>query len=298
MTSRRTLTFLAIAVTAAPRALSRRHATLPSSPSLAGNFSVNSCDNFRVQFADHEGVVQSEDRTFTKTEAPRLHIQAESNGGLYVQGWDQDTYSVTLCKAAEAGVNAQSILSQLHLSFQDGVVRVSAPSFTEHWATHLLIRTPRASVLDLQVHNGPMTLSHVNGDLKVRAENGPVTVIGCTGRLDLSSQNGPVTLEDNGGKQSVQSENGPISLSLSGTAWKGTGLEARTTNGPVTLEVPSGYQSGVLLESAGLSPFEYSAKVCSEGRKTWDDDHKRVEFGAGLTLVRISTVHGPVSVRE
>jgi hypothetical protein len=141
-----------------------------------------------------------------------------------------------------------------------------------------------------------LSLHHVDGNLKVRAENGPITVTDCTGELDLNSHNGPVTLEGNSGKQSVHTENGPVTLSLSGNSWSGPGIEASATNGPVTLRIPSGFKSGVLLESDGHGPFQCHSSVCSEGRKTWDDDHKRIEFGSGPTLVRVSTVNGPVSV--
>lgn len=300
MTSRRALTVCAIviwagvAVTAAPRAVSHRHL---AAISLAEDTASPSCSDFHFRFDEHEAVVQSEERIITKAEAPTLRIEANSNGGLFVEGWDQNSYSVTLCKAAEAGPDAQSVLSKMHISFRDGVVRIDNPASGKHFAAHLLVRAPRASSLDLHVQNGPMTLKHVDGKLQVHAENGPVTVSRCTGELDLSSHNGPVTLEANSGKQNVQSENGPMTLSLSGHSWDGSGLDARTTNGPVTLAVPSGYQSGVLLESDGNSPFLCRASVCSEGRKTWDEDHKRLEFGSGPALVRVSTVNGPVSVR-
>ncbi len=299
MTSHRALTFFAmlvwaaVAVTAAPRAFSHHH----SAPAPATvDFPADNCSDLHVSFDHHEAVLDSEERTITKSEAPELRVHADSNGGVFVQGWDNDAYSVTLCKAAEAGPNAQSVLSEMHLSFENGELRISAPGSSHNWAAHLLIRAPKAAALDLQVHNGPMTLYHIDGNLKVHAENGPVTVTGCTGELNLSSHNGPVTLEENSGKQMVRSENGPVTLSLSGNSWTGSGLEAHATNGPINLQVPSGYTSGVLLESEGRGPFECSASVCAEGRKTWDDDHKRVEFGSGPTLVRISSVNGPVSV--
>jgi Putative adhesin len=300
MISRRFPTFIAMAVwaavalTAAPGALSHHHTT---SIAVAAESTGASCADLRPQFDHHPAVYQSEDRTITKSEAPILRVQADSNGGIYVEGWDKDTYSVTLCKAAEAGSDADAILSKIHLSLNDGILHISTPGGGDRWAAHLLIRTPKSSALDLQAHNGPMTLTHVDGNLKIRAENGPVNVNNCTGELDLASHNGPVTLEDNSGKQNVRVENGPITLSLAGNAWDGAGLEATSRNGPVTLAVPSGYKSGVVLQSEGHSPFECSASVCSEGRKTWDDDHKRVEFGAGPTVVRVSTVNGPVSVR-
>jgi hypothetical protein len=300
MTSRRALTLFAIivwaavAVTAAPSAFSH-HRSVPIAIS-AVDFPAESCSDLRVRFDHHDAVLDSEERTITKSEAPTLHVRADSNGGIYVAGWDKDDYSVTLCKAAESGSDAQSILSQMHLTFSNGELGVSGPHSSERWSAHLLIRAPKASTLDLQITNGPMTLYHVDGHLKVHAQNGPVTVAGCTGQLDLSSHNGPVTLEENGGQQNVHSENGPLTVSLSGDSWSGSGLEAHTTNGPVTLRVPAGFKSGVILESDGYSPFRCSASACSEGRKTWDDDHKRVEFGSGPTLVRVSTVNGPVSV--
>ncbi len=300
MTSRRALTLFAIivwagvAVTAAPSAFSH-HRSVAIAVS-AVDFPAESCSDLRVRFDHHDAVLDSEERTITKSEAPTLHVRADSNGGIYVEGWDKDDYSVTLCKAAESGSDAQSILSQMHLTFRNRELGVSGPPSSERWSAHLLIRAPKASNLDLQITNGPMRLYRVDGNLKVHAQNGPVTVAGCTGQLDLSSHNGPVTLEENGGQQNVQSENGPLTVSLSGDSWSGSGLDAHTTNGPVTLRVPSGFKSGVMLESDGYSPFRCDASACSEGRKTWDDDHKRVEFGSGPTLVRVSTVNGPVSV--
>ena len=151
--------------------------------------------------------------------------------------------------------------------------------------------------MDVSVNNGPLTIRGVDGALKVHAENGPVSVHDCSGELELRSHNGPVTLEGNSGKQNVSTENGPVTLRLSGTTWNGSGLEAHATNGPLTLEIPSHYQSGVILESEGHSPFQCRASACSEGRKTWDEDHKRVEFGSGPTLVRLTTENGPVTVR-
>jgi len=303
MTSRPGLTLLGIfvwsgvALTAAPRAISHRHTTAAASiPVAAEEHLASSCNDLHVRFDHSDTVVQSEERSISKADAPTLRVRAETNGGLQVEGWDQPNYSVTLCKFAEAGSSAESLLSQIHLTSDNGQLGISGPRHGDRWSAHLLIHAPKASSLDLQVHNGPMTLYRVDGAVKVRAENGPVSVEECTGDLDLSSQNGPVTLDGNSGKQQIRTENGPVTVHLTGDQWAGSGLEAHATNGPVNLEIPSGYKTGVVLESDGSGPFRCQASVCSEGRKTWDDDHKRIEFGSGPTLVRVSTVNGPVSV--
>jgi len=298
MNSRRLLVILgiliwsAVALTASPRVLGPRQGSLTVTSS--DDDLASTCSDLRMRFSDREAVVQSEERSIPKAEAPTLRVIAESNGGVQVQGGSGDAYSVTLCKAAER--DAEAVLSQIHLSFRNGELGITGPSSHTRWTAHLLIRAPKAASLDISMNNGPLSLHNVDGKLKIRSENGPVTVGECSGELELSSQNGPLTLEGNSGRQTVQTHNGPVSVSLTGDSWDGAGLEAHATNGPITLQIPSGYRSGVILESEGRSPFECNASVCSQGRKTWDDDHKRIEFGSGPTVVRVSTTNGPVSV--
>ena len=287
------LIWAAVALTAAPAAHSRR---IASSIVASEETPVRECADLHVNMHGGQAVMQSEQRTITKAEASTLRVRPTTNGGVQVEGSDGDSYTVTLCKFAEPGSGAESLLSQVHLSFQNGELSVSGPHKTNDWSDMLLIRTPKAADMDIDVNNGPLSINEVNGTLKVHAENGPVTVQGCSGELDLRSHNGPVTLSGNSGKQNISTENGPVTLSLSGTTWNGSGLEAHAHNGPLTLEIPIHYQSGVILESEGHSPFQCRAAACSEGRKTWDDDRKRIEFGSGPTVVRLTTANGPVTV--
>lgn len=300
MTSRRFLTVLAIfvwcavALTTFPRTKSWAATAVTLAPA---HFELaEDCSDLRMQFDRHSAVVQSEERTISKTEAPTLRVNAEANGGLQVEGWDHDSYAVTLCKAAESGSGAEDTLSQIHLSFQGGELGVTGPASSHRWGAHLFIRAPKAAALDVSTHNGPLSFYNLDGRATIHAQNGPVTLDHCSGEFELSSQNGPLTLDNNSGKLSVRAQNGPLTLTLSGDSWTGSGLEARANNGPVTVNVPSGYRSGVVVESDGHGPFQCHAAVCSEGRKTWDEDRKRVEFGSGPTLVRVSTNNGPVTV--
>jgi len=77
----------AVALTAAPRALSHRH---PAELSVKGDDPIRTCSDLNVSFENRRAIVESEERTVTKAEASTLRIRAESNGGLQVEGWDQD----------------------------------------------------------------------------------------------------------------------------------------------------------------------------------------------------------------
>ena len=287
------LVWTAVALTAWPHTIAYRHAVTVS---VQEDAPATSCSELHMEFDGREAVRQSEEKTISTTEASPLRIQAHSNGGLQVEGWDKNGYSVTLCKGADPNSDAQALLSQIHLNFQGGELTVSGPASHSRWSAHLLVHAPPGAAMELSAHSGPMSLYAVNGSLKIHTVNGPITVSECSGEVELSAHNGPVTLRGNRGKLNVKTENGPVTLSLKGTTWDGPGLEARAQNGPVSISIPSGYQSGVLVESEGHGPFQCQAAVCSEGRKTWEQDVKRIEFGNGPAVIRVSTVNGPVSV--
>ena len=81
------------------------------------------CSDFHVRFDDRDAATESEERTITKADAPTLHVRPHKNGGVQVQGWDKDTYSVTSCKfASNEDGGAQRILAQMTLSVKNGEV--------------------------------------------------------------------------------------------------------------------------------------------------------------------------------
>jgi hypothetical protein len=113
----------AVLVTAAPRAISHRNnsydynAARSIAISWHDDAPAANCSDLHIRFDHSDAVTRSEERTITKAEAPTLRVSAESNGGLQVQGWDQDSYAVTLCKAAEQGSDAEKVLAQIKMTF-------------------------------------------------------------------------------------------------------------------------------------------------------------------------------------
>src|SRR4029077_4306682 len=110
---------------------------------------IESCSDLNIYFdSNRRSIVQSEERTITKAEAPTLHIQAEYNGGLQVEGWENNDYAVTLCKARDRDNDAESILSQIHLTFHSGARGVAGQSSHDRWSAHLLVKAPKGTSLN------------------------------------------------------------------------------------------------------------------------------------------------------
>jgi DUF4097 and DUF4098 domain-containing protein YvlB len=255
------------------------------------------CGDLDIRFHDEPATIESEERTFSKADSRVLHIDELENGGVQLQGWDKDLYSVTACKAADASRgDAKQLISQIKLSVQGGHVSISGPASHNDWNVYLLIRTPRAADVEVKAHNGPLAFYRVDGKITARGTNGPITVADCTGEADIEAVNGPISFSGTGGKLRLHTQNGPISVALSGANWSGSSLVADAVNGPVSLSVPAGFQSAFLVESRGRSPISCHARVCDDARKTWDDEHRRIEYGSGTPVIRLSTENGPVSV--
>lgn len=257
------------------------------------------CSDLRMRFDDRDAVVRSETRTLSKAEAPVLKVHPQANGGTQVVGWDNNNYSVTACKAVEAGDSAERILSQITMSIENGAVSTRGPSGDEErWTVYLLIRAPKSAAIDLETMNGPISLYDVDGKLTAHAHNGPISLKNFSGDADISALNGPISVEGSSGNVRIRTENGPISVNLKETRWNGAGLSADAQNGPVTLRVPNGFQSSFVVESTNHAPMSCHARICESARKTWDDEHRRIEYGASPAVVHLSTVNGPVSVEE
>jgi DUF4097 and DUF4098 domain-containing protein YvlB len=184
------------------------------------------------------------------------------------------------------------------MKLQGGEVAVSVPTGErDDWTVSLLIRTPRSADVEVSTHNGPVSFYSVDGKITTRATNGPISLRDCSGEADISAENGPITFSGTSGKLHLQTRNGPITVSL-GANWNGSELVAQAVNGPLTLRVPSGFHSSFLVESNGHSPVCCHASICSEARKTWDDEHRRIEYGSGAPIIRLSTENGPISVAD
>ena len=259
---------------------------------------ANDCSDLRMRFDDEDAVVRSETRTLSKAEAPVLKVHPHMNGGTQVVGWDNANYSVTACKAVAPGNDAESMLSQIGMTIENGTVSTHGPSGDHDWTVYLLIRAPKSAAMELETMNGPISLYDVNGKLTAHANNGPISLHNVSGDADITAQNGPISMEGSSGNIRIKTQNGPISVNLDGTSWNGAGLSADAQNGPVTLRVPSGFQSGFVVESTNHAPMSCHASICGSARKTWDDEHRRIEYGSSPAVVHLSTVNGPVSVED
>jgi hypothetical protein len=309
-----TLLAIPLALAKGPHSYGSRHGQGTNvSTSTEDDRDLTRCDQIKVTF-DNEPGLRNEEQLATAG-LRSLKVEASHNGGVRVTGSGGSGYAVSACKAAAL----DSTLRNIHVNLRGNEVSVDGPD-DDQWVVYFLVQAPRGATLDLRAHNGEVSVTDlVDGTVTARTENGPLSIKRSTGTIDANAQNGPIDLAGGSGSVKMHAENGPISVKLDGTSWNGS-LDASTQNGPVSLKVPSGYRSGVLVESAGHSPVScrvagcrksYSEASASRNKSSSDaedddddddDDYsrqpRRLELGSGPTVIHISTVNGPVSVKE
>jgi hypothetical protein len=257
---------------------------------------VADCSTMRVQFDGDRVPVVTENVAVGNVRS--LRVRSDQNGGIRVIGSRTGGYTVTACKAAALS----SDVSQVRVSVNGDEVIATGPD-NDNWIVYFIVQTPRGATLDLTATNGPIGVYEFDGTLTARAKNGPFGIKDSSGTIDASTVNGPISIEGGSGNVKLSATNGPLAVKLDGTAWLGGSLDASTQNGPVSLKLPRAYRSGVVVESLGHGPVSCHAEGCSAARLRQTDDYdddrpRRIELGSGASNVHLSTVNGPISVKD
>ena len=215
--------------------------------------------------------------------AGALTVDAGSNGGIRVEGWDQDTIrvqAIVQANAREEG-RARELGTGVQILAGNGRVSANGPQTSgrrEWWSVSYRISVPRKNDLDL------------------RANNGGITIAGVTGNIRFDTNNGGVTLRDLGGMVRGETHNGGLTVTLDGKQWNGDGLDVETTNGGVNLNIPDGYnaQLETRTENGG---FRTDYPITIQGELSYRRGISTT-LGSGGPPVRVRTTNGGLRINR
>jgi DUF4097 and DUF4098 domain-containing protein YvlB len=255
-------------------------------------------DHLRVGNDDYRANVRDEE---TKTVANQpLTITAEHNGGIQVTNWDKPEISLKLCKqvAIDDESEGRKLLAETRLEINGSSISVRTPEESHHsLGTVLLVRAPKNANLNLNVHNGGVSLNNFTGTAEAHAENGGISFKRSTGKLTAQAENGGISIKDCGGEVSAKVENGGLSITLP-EHWEGKGLEAHARNGGLVVSVPKNFNGGLEVVASEHTSIICKDDVCNAGERTWDSGHKTFRMGGSNPQVRATTDNGGIVIEE
>jgi hypothetical protein len=259
------------------------------------------CSSTNQMYGDFE-VARATQRASIPATAGPLDVRPDFNGGVRIEHGTGGVYGITACIAAGARsqTEAQAAAAGVRLDVQGATVRVRGAEAARlrSLSVQLIVTAPDGASIQAETSNGPIGVRDFAGTLDLRASNGPISLHGVEGDVKAHASNGPISVTGSRGEFDVQTANGPINVRFDGQRWDGH-LTARASNGPLTVTVPADFQSGVEVRSGGHAPWSCRAAACgSAGARDWDDSSRMLHIGSDPIVVRLSTVNGPVTVRD
>ncbi|HJQ21097.1 MAG TPA: DUF4097 family beta strand repeat-containing protein [Gemmatimonadaceae bacterium] len=210
----------------------------------------------------------------------RVSVDGRENGGVAFYGWDRNEVLVRALVSAsgDSRAEAESLAKQITIDTSTSRIRADGPRNRRysHWAVSYEVFVPRKT------------------DLDADTENGGVQVEGVEGRMELHAVNGGIGIRDAAGDVRAETTNGGVTAELTGSTWKGAGLDLETTNGGVTLDIPTGYsaelETGTVNGGMNID-FPITIKGSISRRIS-------TRLGNGGPRIRATTTNGGVRIRE
>lgn len=277
----------------------QNHERHSSSITTNDNAASDDCrDHLRVGDEDYPSSVRDEE---SKTVANQpLTITAEHNGGIQVTTWDKPEIGLKLCKEVAAGDEgaARQVLAETHLEINGSKISIHTPEEDSYsLGTVLLVKAPRNANLNLNVHNGGVSLNGFIGTAEAHALNGGISFNRSSGKLTAEAENGGISIKDCAGEVSAKVENGGLSITLP-ERWEGKGLEAHTRNGGLVVSVPKTFSGGLEVTASEHTSIICKDDACGAGERTWDNGRKMFRMGGANPQVRASTENGGIVIKD
>ena len=219
-------------------------------------------------------------RNLTLRPEPKISVDGHENGGVSFHGWDRNEVRVVAMieTNADNDSQAEALAKQIHINATGGRISAEGPSLERRswWSVSYEIYVPRRSNLEALTRNGGVSAADVEGD------------------LDFQATNGGIRIDNVAGDVHGETTNGGVSASLSGTSWRGKGLDLRTMNGGVSLTIPRGYNAR--LETGTTNGgMRIDFPITLQGLI---DKRIHTQLGTGGPLVRVVTTNGGVRISE
>ena len=219
-------------------------------------------------------------RDYTIRPTAKVNVDGGDNGGVSFYGWDRNEVKIVALIQTNADTEAEaaSIAREIKVETADGRIEAKGPSSwgRRSWSVSYHVYVPRQSNLQALTRNGGVSAQLVEGTMNFRATNGGIS------------------LDQVGGDVRAETTNGGVTARLSGTTWKGRGLDLETTNGGVSLAIPRGYNAR--LETGTVNGgMNIDFPITVRGRIS---RHIETQLGSGGPLVRVVTTNGGVRISE
>jgi hypothetical protein len=221
-------------------------------------------------------------REMTVTAGGVLTVDGGKNGGISVKGENRNDILVRACVQTWGDTKEAAEALARGIKVGAGSTVKAESSSEENWAVSYQILVPRSTDLNLTAHNGGIHITSVEGN------------------LEFKTLNGGLHLSEIAGNVHGRTTNGGVHVDLTGSTWKGSGLDLETTNGGVHLSVPQNFAAH--FETGTVNGGFHSSFSQLEPPKTENGERRRpggrvtADLKGGGAPIRLMTTNGGVHI--
>ena len=136
-------------------------------------------------------------------------------------------------------------------------------------------------------------------DLEIDAGNGPISLSGVEGALRLNALNSDANLSLTGGLGSVLIQSGTINLTVPVRSWHGLGAEIKLASGNLNVDFLPGFSADINADVLGLGEIKNSfGELQPRGRNSITPRSVRARAGNGGATLTFTVGDGTIAINQ
>ncbi len=243
------------------------------------------CQNNNWSWNEKQSV--SETREMTMPSVNLLTVDGKNNGGISVKGENRSDVLIRACVQAWANSTdlAKQNLDSIRIEKGSNIYAETSSS-NKNWSVSYEILVPTQTNLRLVAQNGGINISLVDGT------------------IEFETKNGGVSLKYLAGDVKGKTTNGGLLVKLSGSSWKGEGIDVETKNGGVNILMDENYaanfETGTVNGGIKSEINELQVEKRTEEQRGWYQQNKKINkaINGGGAKIRIVTTNGGIIIRK
>jgi hypothetical protein len=243
----------------------------------------------------HESCRFSYGGTVTLVGAPR--------GSVTVEGWNRNQVEVTadIEWKAESEADLDQLAKINNFVFDEDLNHVSILTVGTHDRAFM---KKNAKNFPKKLLNLPWKIDYrlhvpINTDLEINAGYGPVTLSGVEGALRLNATESETSLTLTGGVVTATITAGNVLLAIPARSWRGSGADIRVATGVLNVELPAGFSGDIDADVLRNGRIVNSYEGLDVREKPGITERSvRARAGAGGAFFKFTVGDGTVNIKR
>ena len=248
-------------------------------------------------------------RTTTRHETYRLQfggtvtLSAAPAGSIIIEGWQRNevevSASIELQAPSAADLDRLAAINTFVVDEDTNHIRImTSGTHDRAFMKRMTKNFPKSLIglpwkIDYHIKIPALT------DLEVDAGNGPISLSGVEGTMRLNALNSDANLSLTGGLVSVIIQSGTINLAIPVRSWHGLGSEIKLASGNLNLDLMPGFSADINAEVLRLGEIKNSfSELQPRERNSITPQSVRARAGSGGATLTLTVGDGTITIRQ